>query len=94
MRRSALEIDIAILQALSAYSPLKLTHLMYKANLNCNLLKARLSFLEEKGLIKLNKVQRMHLYGPGRAQILYGLTPEGMDVLRNYHSVYLALGSS
>ena len=42
MRRSSLEMDVAILQALSASKPLKMTHIMYKANLNANVLKKKL----------------------------------------------------
>ena len=52
MKRSSLEMDIAVLQALSGSKSLKLTHIMYKANLNATVLKAKLIVLEAKGLIK------------------------------------------
>lgn len=93
MKRSSLEMDIAILQALTGPKPLKLTHIMYKANLNANVLKAKLIVLEGKGLIKSNKVQKMHLKEPGRGRTFFGLTSEGLGVLHSYRSVYNALGS-
>ena len=36
MRRSKLEMYVAILKVLSQRGPLKLTHVMYKANVNCD----------------------------------------------------------
>jgi predicted transcriptional regulator len=92
VKRSSLEMDVAILQALTGSKPLKLTHIMYKANLNANVLKAKLTVLEGKGLIKSNKVQKMHLKGPGRGRTFFGLTSEGLGVLRSYRSVYNVLG--
>ena len=52
-RRSTVEMDIAVLQALSGSKLLKLTHIMYKANLNANILKEKLIALEAKGLISV-----------------------------------------
>jgi predicted transcriptional regulator len=93
MKRSSLEMDIAILQALSASKPLKMTHIMYKANLNATVMKTKLTVLEEKGLIKVYKVHKIGLKAPGRERTFYGLTSEGMGVLHSYHSIYKALGS-
>ncbi len=93
MKRSSLEMDIAILQALSASKPLKMTHVMYKANLNCSVLKAKLTILEAKGLIKSHKVNKERIKAPGRGRTFYGLTSEGLAVLRSYLSVYNVLGS-
>ncbi len=92
MKRSSLEMDIAILQALSASKPLKMTHIMYRANLNCNVLKAKLNVLEEKGLIKSHKVNKERIKAPGRGRTFYGLTSDGLAVLRSYLSVYSVLG--
>ncbi len=58
MKWCSMEMDIAILQALSASKPLKLTHIMYKANVNANVLKAKLIALEAKGLIKSHRVRK------------------------------------
>jgi predicted transcriptional regulator len=86
-------MDVAILQALSGSKSLKMTHIMYKANLNANVLKAKLIVLEAKGLIKSSKVQKMHLKATGRERTFYGLTSKGLGVLHSYLSVYNALGS-
>ncbi len=91
-RRSTTEMDIAILQALSGSKLLKLTHIMYKANLNANVLKKKLIVLEAKGLIKSSKVHKERLKGPARERTFYGLTSEGRGVLHSYRSVYNTLG--
>jgi len=92
-RRSTIEMDIAILQALSSSKLLKLTHIMYKANLNANILKEKLIVLEAKGLIVSHKVHREHLKAQGRERRFYAVTSKGLEVLRGYLSVYNALGS-
>jgi len=43
---------IDILQVLAQRGPLKLTHIMYKANVNCSVLKEYLDFLVEQGLVE------------------------------------------
>lgn len=45
MKRSKLEMYMDILNVLAHCDPLKLTHIMYKANVNCNILKEYLDFL-------------------------------------------------
>ena len=92
MKRSSLEMDVAVLQALTASKVLKLTHIMYKANVNANVLKKKLIVLEAKGLIKSSKVHKERLKGPARERTFYGLTSEGLGVLRSYRSVYNVLG--
>ena len=92
MKRSSLEMDIAVLQALSGSKLLKLTHIMYKANVNAKVLKAKLIVLESKGLIKSHKLHKEHLKGPARERKFYGLTSEGRGVLHSYRSVYNTLG--
>ena len=52
MRRSKLEMYIDVLTVLSQRGPLKLTHIMYKSNLNCSVLKGYLEFLIKQGLIE------------------------------------------
>lgn len=93
MKPSSLEMDIAVLQALSSSKLLKLTHIMYKANVNAKVLKKKLMVLEAKGLIKSTKVHKMHLRAPGRERTFYAVTSEGLGVLHSYRSVYNALGS-
>jgi predicted transcriptional regulator len=93
MKRSSIEMDVAILQALTASKPLKMTHIMYRANLNCQVLKAKLIVLEEKGLINSHKIHKERIKAPNRERTFYGLTSQGLGVLHSYRSVYKALGS-
>ena len=93
MKRSSLEMDIAVLQALSSSKLLKLTHIMYKANVNAKVLKKKLIALETKGLIKSQKLHKEHLKAPGKERMFYAVTSKGLDVLHSYLSVYNVLGS-
>ena len=52
MRRSKMETYIDILKVLAQNGPLKLTHIMYKANVNCSVLKQNLDFLTKQSLIE------------------------------------------
>ena len=52
MRRSKLEIYIDILNVLALKGQLKLTHIMYKSNVNCKVLKEQLEFLIKNGLVE------------------------------------------
>ena len=52
MRRAKLEIYVDILQVLAHKGPLKLTHIMYKANVNCRVLKEYLDYLLKQGLVE------------------------------------------
>ena len=92
VKRSSVEMDVAVLQALSSSKLLKLTHIMYKANLNANVLKAKLIALEARGLIVSHKVRKEHIKSPGRERTFYALTSKGLGVLHSYRSVYNALG--
>jgi predicted transcriptional regulator len=92
LRRSTVEMDIAVLQALSGFKTLKLTHIMYKANLNANVLKEKLIVLESKGLIKSHRIHKEHLKAPGKERMFYALTSKGVIVLHSYLSVIDALG--
>ena len=74
MRRSKLEMCVDILKVLANRSPLKLTHIMFKANVNCNVLKEYLDFLTKQGLVE-EKIIR-------REKIVYGITQRGITVLK------------
>jgi predicted transcriptional regulator len=52
MRRSKIEMYVDILKVLAQRGPLKLTHIMYKANLNCSVLSEYLTFLVKQGLVE------------------------------------------
>jgi predicted transcriptional regulator len=77
MRRSKLETYIDILNVLAQKRPLKLTHIMYKANVNCSQLSEDLNFL-----IKQNLVQEIKLE---KSRVVFAITPHGITVLKYFH---------
>ena len=79
MRRSKLEMYIDILEVLSFKGPLKLTHIMYRSNVNCNVLKEQLEFL-----IKNNMVEERVLR---KEKIVYAIAQRGITVLRTFREV-------
>ena len=64
MRRSRLEIYVDILEVLSFRNPVKLTHIMYKANVNCSILKEYIQFLIEQGLNCAKTIQGTEANSP------------------------------
>jgi predicted transcriptional regulator len=79
MRRSKLETYVDILKVLSFKGPLKLTHIIYKANVNCSVLKEQLDFLTKQGLIEERKI--------GKTKVVYALTLRGSTVLKYFHEL-------
>lgn len=79
MRRSKLETYVDILKVLAQKGPLKLTHVMYKANVNCKVLKEYLDFLMKQGLIEERTMRK--------ASIVYAVTQRGITVLKYFHEV-------
>jgi predicted transcriptional regulator len=79
MRRSKLEMYIDILEVLSMKGPLKLTHIMYRSNVNCNVLKDQLEFL-----IKNNMVEERILR---REKIVYAISQRGITVLKTFREI-------
>ncbi|MFA5364464.1 MAG: winged helix-turn-helix domain-containing protein [Candidatus Bathyarchaeia archaeon] len=86
MRRSKLEIYIAILRALAYHGKLKPTHITYKANVNCSALKECLDFLLERNLIKEQSVSRRN-----KTRRVYAITDLGLTALRNVNEINSAL---
>jgi predicted transcriptional regulator len=76
MKRSKLEMYIAILSVLAHSGPLKLTHVMYKANVNCSVLKEYLEFLIKQGLVEERTIKKERL--------VYNVTPRGITVLKYF----------
>ena len=74
MRRSKLEIYVDVLKVLAQRGPLKLTHIMNKANVNCNALKEYLDFLAKQRLVEEKIV--------GRERVFYAITQHGVTVLK------------
>jgi len=83
MRRSKLEMYIDILKVLSHRGPLKLTHIMYKANVNCSVLKQYLDFLIQQNLIEERTV--------GKKRIVYAITERGVTVLKHFRELKTVL---
>jgi len=83
MRRSKLEMYIDILKVLAHKGPLKLTHIMYKANVNCSVLKEYLDFLIEQELVEEKTV--------GKKRIVYAVTEKGLKVLKYFRELKVML---
>lgn len=79
MRRSKLEMYVDILSVLSHRGPLKLTHVMYKANVNCSVLKEYLDFLIKQELIEERPM--------GKSRIVYSVTQKGLMVLKYFREL-------
>ena len=79
MRRSKLEMEIDILNMLAQKGPLKVTHLMYKTNVNCDVLSKNLVILIKQGLIQMRNV--------GRGNRVYSITGLGLTLLKNWKGI-------
>ena len=79
MRRSKLEIYIDILDVLALKGQLKLTHIMYKSNVNCKVLKEQLDFLMKNSLVE-EKILR-------KEKTAYGITQKGIKVLKYFREI-------
>ena len=83
MRRSKLEMYVDIIKVLAQRGPLKLTHIMYKANVNCSLLKEYLDFLIKQGLVEERTA--------GTQRVVYAATQRGVMVLKYFRELRQAL---
>jgi predicted transcriptional regulator len=83
VRRSKLEIYIDILKVLAHRGPLKLTHIMYKANVNCSVLVEYLDFLLKQNLIEERTV--------GKSRVVYAVTQRGITVLKQFRELKTVL---
>jgi predicted transcriptional regulator len=83
MRRSKLEMYIDILKVLAQKGPLKLTHIMYKANVNCSVLKEFLEFLTQNNLVQEKTI--------GKKRTVYTITDRGRKVLTYFRELKVIL---
>lgn len=83
MRRSKLEMYVDILSVLAHRGPLKLTHIMYKANVNCSVLSEYLDFLIQKELVEERNAQKN--------RTVYAITQRGVTVLKYFGELKQAL---
>ena len=87
MRRSKLETYVDILKVLARNGPLKLTHIMYKANVNCSVLKQHLDFLIQQNLVEEQTSQKKRR----KTRVVYAITERGKTVLKYFREVNRAL---
>jgi predicted transcriptional regulator len=83
MRRARLEIQIDILKVLARHGPLKLTHIMYKANVNCNVLRQYLDFLIQQNLVEEQTLNKK--------RVVYAITERGRTILKYFSEISSAL---
>ncbi len=74
---------VDILKVLARHGPLKLTHIMYKANVNCSVLKEYLDFLMQQNLIEEKTA--------GKKRIVYAITQRGITVLKYFRELKTVL---
>ena len=87
MRRSKLEIHIDVLKALACHGRLKPTHIMYKANVNCGLLKQCLDLLIQQNLVQVHTLHKK----TSKTRVVYAITERGLTALKNVMEIYNAL---
>ncbi len=74
---------VDILSVLAHRGPLKLTHIMYKANVNCSALSEYLDFLLKQGLVEERNVKKN--------RIVYAVTSHGLTVIKSFRELKQAL---
>ena len=87
MRRSKLELHIDILRSLAHHGPLILTHIMYKANVNCTALKEYLEFLIQHTLIAEQTLLKRRC----KTKLVYTITERGLTALKYFRELNSAL---
>jgi predicted transcriptional regulator len=74
MRRSKLEMYVDILKVLAHTGPLKLTHIMNKANVNGGVLTEYLGYLIEKGLVEERTIRK--------GSTVFAISQRGINLLK------------
>ena len=87
MRRSKLEMYVDILKVLARHGPLKPTHIMYKANVNFDVLKKDLDFLTQQNLVEEQFVHQKR----NKTKLTYAITERGRTVLKYFWELARAL---
>jgi len=78
---------VDILKVLARHGPLKLTHIMYKANVNCSVLKQYLDFLIQQNLVEEQALHEKR----NKTRIVYVITERGRTVLIYFRELNSAL---
>jgi len=69
-------MNVEILEALACHGKLKLTQIMYKAKINCSVLKECLDLLIQHDLVEKQIL-------PKKTRIVYAITERGLTALKN-----------
>jgi len=78
---------IDILKVLARHGPLKLTHIMYKANINCSVLKQYLDFLIQQNLVEEQTFGKKR----NKTRVVYTITERGRTILKYFRELNSAL---
>jgi predicted transcriptional regulator len=78
-----MEMHLDILMTLAQKGPLKLTHIMYKANVNCSVLKEYLDFLMQQKLVEEKTLKK--------ERIVYTITEKGLKVLKYFRELQIMM---
>ena len=78
-----MEIHLDVLRTLAQKGPLKLTHIMYKSNVNCCVLKEYLDFLIQNDLVEEMIIKK--------ERIVYKVTEKGLSVLKYFRELQIML---
>ncbi len=78
---------IDILKVLARHGPLKLTHIMYKANINCSVLKQYLDFLIQQNLVEEQTFGKKR----NKTRVVYAITERGRTILKYFRELNSAL---
>ena len=82
-----MEMYIDILKVMAQNGPMKLTHVMYKANVNCSVLKQNLDFLIQQYLIE----EHITVKKRNKTKVSYAITEKGRTVIKYFNEVNRAL---
>jgi predicted transcriptional regulator len=77
---------VDILKALACHGPLKLTHIVYKANVNSSITKNFLDSLTQQGLVEEQTFRKKK-----RRKTVYAITEKGRTALTHFKEITKAL---
>jgi len=80
-------MHIDILKALARHGPLKLTHIMCKAKVNCGVLKQFLGFLAEHNLVEEQTLPKKR----DNTRVVYAITEGGITAIKTFRELDIVL---
>jgi predicted transcriptional regulator len=72
-------MHLDIIRTLAQKGPLKLTHIMYKANVNCSVLREQLDFLIQQNIVNEKTLKK--------EKVVFELTEKGFSILRTFREL-------